>query len=243
MSSLFGPALACVGGTCVACTNKTCPQFDGSPPDADGDVASDVTMTCPSGLACEQCSLVTFTAPTMQATAAAVGACTPQEITSFVAACSGSTASKTACNTWQSQTANGCTTCLLSNATATSWGALVCDSGICLANQGGCIDLITNAVASEVVRGGKGSCGDDMAAAQACHQFACGTCADVDYSTCDESAAQNECKPYGDVVESTTGACAAILSADVPPANIGACFPHDDATDEDFANVFCGTGP
>ena len=146
----------------------------------------------------------------------------------------------------QAQDSGACGACLASVApTSTTWGPIVCDSPTaCENNAGGCVDLVLGTVADEEGQGGGGSCGDLVAAEQACDDYACGACFanDTEAAKCIASADADECASYADAESSTTGACAAIQGDAAPPA-IAACFPQSDADAVAFVDVFCGTGP
>jgi len=203
---------------------------------------------CLSGLDCEVCDVTGYTAPVMGTPIQALNACSSTDLQAFETACFSSTATTTTCQAWVKTQPDGgvCNACLGATLQSdTSWGPFDCQTAQspCGANSGGCVDLILKSQSAEKVKNGAGSCGDLITTNFGCQDYACGGCTtDADFSTCDQSAIANECKPFADAFSQPTGACAPLLS-DAAPASLNACFPQaDDASRIAFLNVFCGTG-
>lgn len=219
----------------------------------DGNVKPDTgggdSGVCGSGLACEQCDVSGYSVTTQSAPSATANACTQTQITGFAAACFGTAATQTTCNTWQ--TANtpdagggNCLNCLFTLQSTSAWGFLVCTSSSCSINTPGCVDLVLHQQAQEKVANGAGSCGDLINASYGCQDYACSTCATTgapnsDFDNCAKSAVASECKSYVTPIDSPTGPCAT-LQGDAAPAAANNCFPQSDADIPNMANMFCG---
>jgi hypothetical protein len=167
---------------------------------------------------------------------AASGACTQEQIASFVQACVGATATNATCMAWQQSDAGTCGACVMTQASASTWGPLVCDVNGCKLDVPGCIDVTLGQEALERNASGNGSCGDFLSDEEGCVDFACAACAGSDRTQCESSALTNECKNYGDAATNAP-ACSTL------DAGATACFPQSDSDYAAFVNVFCGTGP
>ncbi len=206
-------------------------------------VAWDANAACGSGLACELCDVSGYTPTTQSAPAAPSNACSSTDIQGFTTACFGTGATQQTCSAWQSSAPSGCVSCLLTQQTASTWGALVCTTQSCSVNTPGCVDLALGQVSKEKSQGGSGSCGDLINASYGCQDYACGTCSTTDgpptsFSQCTQSAIANECATYASAVNSTTGACASIAGdAGAGPAAL--CFPASDTDIPAFLSYFC----
>lgn len=240
------PSKACKGITLCACDGTNVVDNCGpgaSKPILKQGLCDDAgPFTCPSGLACEVCDLTGYTPPPMAKPMNGTQACTPSELAAFVTACAASTATSASCSMWQKENldAGTCLGCLLTEQTAATWGPYVCTSASCLANSGGCIDVVLGEVSSEKASGGSGSCGDLYTSNAYCDDYACGTCTNADYNTCIDDATVNVCTAYETAVTSTNGPCAALDDVD---SGAALCVPQSDADVAKFVNVFCGTGP
>jgi len=195
---------------------------------------------CGSGLACEMCDVTGYSPTEMAAPIGPnAGACSSDDISAFDTACLATTATAQTCQTWQSSASSACLNCLFTASTASSWGFLVCDTtGSCSVNTGGCVDLELSQTSMEKNAGGSGSCGDAVNANFGCQDYACGSCSDTDFDTCDQSAIANECASYVAPVDSTTGPCASLNGDGGTPAAI--CFPQTDTDDVTMATYMCG---
>ncbi len=233
----------CSGGSTNADGGKDAPS--------DKPIASDVAGPCgASGLACEVCDVSGYAATTMSKPTVMLNACTPTQIADFVTACMAPNGNQQTCEAWQTANADAgaCVGCILTQQSAASWGAIVCMPNNCTINGPGCLDLVLNTVSTEISQGGTGSCGDLLNTDYGCQKYACSTCSNAgppgntDFLVCVNSAIANECKPYNDLVTSTTGPCA-IANGDAAPAKLNDCFPQSYTDVPNFLNIFCGTGP
>jgi MYXO-CTERM domain-containing protein len=203
--------------------------------------ASDANAACGSGLSCEVCNVSGFTPTTMAAPIGPTsGDCTDQDISDFDTACLAASATQSTCSTWESSASKSCLGCLLTQDTATQWGALVCNTSGCNFNVQGCVDLALGTVSQEKQAGGSGSCGDAINASYGCQEYACGTCSTTnsDFTNCANSAVTNECASYVAPVESTTGVCANLQSN----TQAMACFVQDEQSEVALATYMCGGG-
>jgi len=201
------------------------------------DSGLDATSGCDasSGLACEVCDVSGYTPVELKKPIGPMAAdCSDADISGFVTACGISGTSST-CSAWQATASTTCLGCLVTQQTASSWGVVVC-TPTCSYNSGGCIDLALGQVSQEKQAGGSGSCGDLVGANFGCQDYACGTCATTDFSTCANSASANECSVYAQAQTSTSGACAAIDGG----ATETACFPQTDNDITTMATFMCG---
>jgi len=230
---------------------------DGSkPPLWDGPLVDDGPVTpkpdapvgCSSGLACEFCDVSGYSPIQMSPPLSQPGACSANDISTFVAACVSTSATQLTCNQWQTQQADagtGCLDCVFTLQSAAQWGVLICTSVMCSFNVPGCIDLELGQVGNEKSSGGAGSCGDLVNADYGCVDYACSTCSaagnpgSTDFDVCSQSAEAGECWAYHSPTTSTTGPCAA-LAGDASPA-AEKCMAQPDFSA--LMNVFCGIGP
>ncbi len=244
----------------------------GGTPDA-GDAAPDVVKPPPKdsggdamcgAVSCEICDVSGYSPTNQNPPAAHPGACTADEIASFVAAC-GANGSQTTCDNWQNNVSNpdagadggdagdggstgtsaACIACAFSDQAAAQWGVYVCGANTCFLNTPGCLDVALLQTSLEKAANGTGSCGDLVSDSYGCQDFACGSCTGNDYDTCTSDAVANQCKSYDNKVQSSTGPCAALNGdAGVPDGGTdpNVCFG---ATDQDLATIaalLCG-GP
>ncbi len=224
------PYCACDGTMVYVCSA-------GAPkPVAHTGACADATSPDACALACERCDTSAYSPTTQTKPHAASQACSASEVTAFVAACLGSTATPATCAAWQQSDAGACGACAMTQVTSTTWGALVCTSTSCTPNHSGCIDLTLGETSQERSSGGAGSCGDYYSDAEGCGAYVCDACAGNDHSTCLVDASTNGCKTYVDGAVNAS-ACASL------DAGATACFPQTDAQYAAFVNVFCGTGP
>ncbi len=242
--------LACKGIAC-GCNGMSvseCGGYATAPFAHTGPCGIDIDSGCDvSGLACELCDVSGYSPVPMAKPLLETSACTPAQITSFVAACFSPNATQQTCTAWQTSVgdAGPCLPCLFTLQSAATWGALVCTTQQCSLNTGGCVDLELNQVNQEKGQGGSGSCGDLLTNAYGCVDYACSTCSttgtpgSTDFDVCSQSANANECKQYYSPISSTTGPCSA-LNDDAGPTS--RCFPQTDTDVPSFLNVFCGTG-
>jgi hypothetical protein len=193
--------------------------------------AGDQNATTGTSLVCAQRDTSGF-APLVQGKPTATpGACSPDELQSFVAACFGSTATTEACAGWQKLDAGNCATCLAPVlANSPTWGPFYCMSieTPCGTNAGGCVDLVMGAIASEKGQGGAGTCGDSLTNAFACEDYVCNAC-NTTFGACLDAAAPAECASY--------------MTASASCSALAPCLPSSDADNVAFVNVFCGAGP
>jgi hypothetical protein len=214
-------------------------------PKPDGNVVPDAG--CPSGLACELCDVSGYSTTAQSAPTKMLNACTANEISAFVAACFGTSATQQTCNAWQTSEvdAGNCLDCVFTLQSAAAWGFLVCSSTSCSLNTPGCVDLVLNQVSQEKQAGGAGSCGDLISDSYGCQDYACNTCdtsgaPNSDFDTCVQSAVGTECKSFADKV-SASGPCD-VLNGDAAPAAALNCFPQAQTDVPNMVNIFCGTG-
>jgi hypothetical protein len=244
---------ACKAAPWCACDGtsvSTCSTGASKPVDHMGPCAVEAA-TCASGLSCEQCDVSGYAPTPMARVLSAPGACSPSAITSAVSSCFATTATGQTCAAWENaeaqSDAGACVTCVLTNKSASAWGAMFCLGGVCKFNNGGCIDLLLGTAAQETSAGGAGSCGDLFYAREGCEEYACDSCSQsgalgsTDFDKCSTAARANECSTYGQPIASTTGVCAA-LDGDAGPS-ASRCFPTSDSDVAAYLNVFCGTGP
>lgn len=192
---------------------------------------------CTTEPACEVCDVTAYTPATVAPPEDATQACSPSDVQAFVAACVSATATQTTCAAWEQTDAGGsCGACIFTQVTAAKSGPLVCDSSGCVADTGGCVDIVLSEVPQETASGGPGSCGDLVNAEYGCIDFACAACvSSSDLNACDTSAKSNECKTYADAVAGSPE-CAT-------DANTSVCLPQSDQDWASFIDVFCGAGP
>jgi hypothetical protein len=151
----------------------------------------------------------------------------------FITDCDSSTQSATACNSFQSDTANAaCVTCIfdINDAGAAGEGGafLINAAGNAFigSNYPGCIALedTTNGVA----------CATDLEPLVQCQSFACGTCTtQTDYDNCITAVNAGACMSYLTPVQT---ACATDFAD-------GGVLDTKCDTDQEVLNVICGTGP
>jgi hypothetical protein len=131
----------------------------------------------------------------------AKGACTATDITNFYTSCFGSTTTPVCDGTGLSTTA--CAPCLLSQSTATSWGAVVeYPDGSFSLNLGGCYALIGASAACATFEQEKDEC--EVAACES----SCPATADI--TTCITSADTGVCATYANGV---TAQCSTTITA------------------------------
>jgi hypothetical protein len=127
-----------------------------------------------------------------------------------------------------SGTPAACAACIESQAAAATWGVIVFNGTTGDVNIGGCVDDAIGQVAAE-----PNSCGQLLFSSYSCQNAACGGCTGNQFDECDLLALAggvgptlaSTCKSFDDQVESSTGPCAAITTADVLPAAVANCFP------------------
>ncbi len=126
------------------------------------------------------------------------------------------------CNQFQpGQASAACSACIESKTTDATWGVIVFDGTKATFNIEGCVDDALGQVGAE-----PNSCGELLHDSYGCQDAACGMCsADKDFAICDNLAVLGVCKPYDDLVQSTTGPCAAIVGDATPSGAVAACFP------------------
>ena len=201
--------------------------------------AKDARAACQSGLACEVCDVSGFSPTQMAAPIGPTsGDCTDQDISDFDTACLATSATQQSCSAWESSASKSCLGCLLTQDTASKWGALVCTTTGCNFNVQGCVDLALGSVSQEKQAGGSGSCGDAINASYGCQEYACDTCSSTDFANCANSAVANECASYVAPVESTTGVCANLQNN----TQAMACFVQDEQSEVALATYMCGGG-
>ena len=234
------PMFAC---SCTGTTVGVCNGGASAPVRSLGACQVGCGGACASCLACELCDVSGYTPTPMSTPVASKNACSPTEISDFVTACYGTSATQQTCDAWKTAEADAgsCLSCVFTAQSAAAWGAFVCTSISCSPNTPGCVDLELGQISQEKQAGGSGSCGDLLDASYGCQDYACGTCSGTDIATCTNSAVQNECKNYVDTA-SNSPACAA-LEADAATAKLQSCFPQSDTGVLSFVNVFCGSGP
>lgn len=154
------------------------------------------------------------------------GACTAAELTDFYAAC-GATATPTSCNAF-AEAHRSCTTCLVTDATASTWGPHVTSSnGWSWLNTEGCIASVA----------GNDACATKVYGANVCLSRCQGS---AKREACLAIAREDDCKAIVREAE----ACAAELGVGTSPA-YAPCggFAVGDGTPEAGASVsayFCG---
>ena len=235
----------CSGGTKTTTDGGTDAKADVTHPSTDGGGGTD--GGCTSGLACELCDVSGYTPTTQSKPTQMKNACTSTQISDFVTACFGTSATQTTCTAWQTANADAgnCVSCVFTLQSGAAWGPLVCSSTSCSLNSPGCLDLELSQVNQEKASGGTGSCGDALSDSYGCQDYACGTCPSTggtssDFSTCVQAALTAECKSYGDAF--TNAPACASLQGDAAPAGVNKCFPQADTDVPAFVDLVCGTG-
>ncbi len=197
------------------------PASPDSPSDPDG--GSTAPTTCgPSSAA--------GWAPTwVPPSGASQGACAPQDLANLYAACFGAEASDASCSAYESDNPT-CASCVLSDSTDPSWGAVVVFADTTAVNQPGCLALVDPA---------SSACAQAAESQTECEHDLCDASCPV--SDAASFAAWQEC-----AAEADRGACGgydggcldAALAADGGGA---ACGGGDFATAfANVATVFCG---
>ena len=129
------------------------------------------------------------------------------------------------------QSGQACRQCIETQSADPRWGVIVFQgttSGTI--NVEGCVDDALSQTTKEKGSGGAGSCGDLLHASYGCQDEACAACSGDALTTCVDEAVSGGCKSYDQAVQSSTGACSALLGDAAPPA-AAACFPDDSITD------------
>jgi hypothetical protein len=241
----FASVLACSAallslGACSS-TPSSSDQGDGGDAgtsDLDGSMAFDTSGQVPvgdGGPCVVATSVPAGQVPAYVPVVQQLNRCSTAQIGDFVSSCTGSTSSPTACDTFQTATANAdCMACLIpttDGGAGTNSGAILLDySGTLIVgpNTPGCIALAdpTNGPA----------CAAGLEPLFQCETQACGS-ADCRTAT---ASAYEVC-----LMSTETGACMAQYNASAPCASeytdggaaVGAC-----ATDTQILNVICGAG-
>lgn len=242
---------ACKGALACSCTGVTVGVCNGGAPMPVRSLGACEGGCAASGgcnYACELTDVSGYTPAPMSAPVASPNACTPTEISDFVAACYGPSATQQTCDGWQAAEADAgsCLGCVYTLRSSSAWGPLVCVSTSCSQNTAGCVDLELGQVSQEKQAGGASSCGDLISDLDGCVDYSCATCsttggASSDFAKCASSAQQNECKSFAGAA-SSAAQCAA-LHDDAGTTNVLKCFPQSDTDLASFVDVFCGGGP
>jgi hypothetical protein len=163
----------------------------------------------------------------MPASAPHAGACSAQQASDFAKCLGGGDAAL--CQQFQQgMPGQACGECVETPATAAHWGVVVTSGSSNVFNVEGCIDAALGELALEKGSGGSGSCGDLLYAFYGCEAAACAACVGSSRDMC-VGQAGSACSTYDAPVESSSGPCAPLLSADASVAP--SCTPNAAITD------------
>ena len=156
--------------------------------------------------------------------------CSEQEVGDY-AQCQGAKVTSLCHQFEDGQPAQTCRQCIETQKTDPRWGPLVfVGSSVAVFNVEGCIDDALGQVQQEKASGGSGSCGDLLYASYGCQDAACDACTGDAFDACVTAVASGSCKAYDAPVESSTGACAAIIE-DAAPPEVSSCIPDSTIVD------------
>jgi hypothetical protein len=167
------------------------------------------------------------------------GACSGAQLSSFMASCFSTTATTTACQTFQSDSANlGCVDCLFGvtdAGTASNTGGVLLDYTLSYffeSNQPGCIAIEdpTNGPACAQALEPLDQCDYDACGSNA----ACNTTALYDACVQTANAAGGACATYLNAAQTP---CVAYFGLDAGLGSTGVC-----STNQDVISVICGNG-
>ena len=161
--------------------------------------------------------------PTRPATAA----CTKKDLADFYDACLGPASAASTCYALR-QASSACSSCLISQQTDSTWGAIITTSTVWAPNVAGCTALATGDASTT-------SCAARIAATMGCEGVACPGCPFTPGST---TTSRAQCTQSADV-----GACRAYVDAecDATDAGFSACRVNLESSSSwvVFASVFC----
>ncbi len=186
-----------------------------------GCAGSDAAISCSPG------DTTSFSPTGLAATRSAASSCTKQELSDFYAACLGPASVASSCYATR-QAAPSCASCLLSQHSDSTWGAIVTTSTVWELNVAGCTALATGDTSTT-------GCAARIAAAMACEDFACDNCPFTPGST---TTSRAQCTQSADVA-----ACRAYVDSECDAADAGysACRVNLESSSSfvSFASVFC----
>lgn len=215
--------------TLAACTYPT--EVVVQPSSSDSSASGSSSSSADGGAtSCEPASAAGWSPTWVPPTGAAQGVCAAQDLANIYGACFGSDATTDSCSAYQSNNPS-CASCVISDSTDSSWGAIVVFADTTVVNQPGCLDLVDSAEAS---------CAQSAQAQSECEQALCdSSCPVTDnaslvaWQQCATEADQGPCAGY----ESTC--LQQQLGADAGGAACaGADFP---TAFTNVATVFCGS--